>query len=443
MPFPPFLALDAFGVGRQVDIDNILLHRGRLRDQFSSELDGKIDLIMLYVLGNILAKHFNATFITNDHPIMAKNLYCNISNFPIILPAVQTFSNEQHAKSIYDCFRRTHPEETVKFVRIESLTFNFAYCAATRRKYSSLWNFRIFTDPFDRWTWLVLTAMLFIMSWLISISIRRNFFATFLSALAALLDNEMSRIVNSKLYILWLFMTLLIFDFYSGAITSQLIAPSEEALLGKFSDLEQNNFAFIFYHKIIFDSVNASATMKSHDPMVKAISKLLRNSEILEYQDFFPAFTQKSRNVATMMSWAHSMWVATQGNFAIKRVGLKKLKCHVGKELFDSGPSFIGITPPASTQLEGAFQNLVTTGIYQRWRQENNEMLHSKKVQNRTRVKSRTSVVKEETTVVALKMDGKVVTVFILWKLCLLACCLSFFYEKRNSTGKTLYCLRL
>lgn len=444
------LIIDAFGLGNQTQMEYILHHRGRIRDQFTSNLSERADFILNYVLANILAQITNTTLITNDHHLADKYSCNNSSPHSRILPIVKSFGGMLQAGNIWNCSRLhnssktnliSRPPELPLFIRNGPRAFNFAYCLDLQKTLISSWNFTIFTDPFDVWTWVVLISLLFLVSWLVSFSSQREFVPTFMSALAALLDNEMVHVQNSKLYVLWLFTTLLIFDFYSGAITSQLIVPPEETLLSRFADLERNNFTIIFNHKGLQKSVQATVHQLTSGKFIQrnAIPLILlaKNSKVMDAESgkFFPAFTSGKR-VAIIANWAHVMWYAAECNKHIAtRRSRNNKKCHVGKELLDAGPNFIAFIPPGNKRLAEAFRDLITAGIVQMWRQECDGIYHSRRVQDRVRVKTQTSIAKDETTVEALRMEGRLVTIFLLWILGLAICSILFAYEFQRKAG--------
>lgn len=88
------------------------------------------------------------------------------------------------------------PELPIFKIRYPKL-YNFVFCDTPRRKWITPWKFSIFAEPFDIWTWLALLSLLFLISLLVLISSRRDFHTMLLSAVAALLENEMSHISNS------------------------------------------------------------------------------------------------------------------------------------------------------------------------------------------------------------------------------------------------------
>lgn len=395
-----------------------------------------------FIVGDISAKYFNSTLVTFGHLtsiIYASQRYNSL--FPLMLPTVQTFGSSHQILNIWDYYY--HSRNTAELPTIfpkERLDYNFAYCSISEPIKASVWNFSIFTDPFDVWSWLVMGLLIISTSWLVSISSRINFDKAFLSVLATAVDNEMSRIYNSKLYIIWLFVSLIIVDFYSGAITSQVIAPPDELRLKKIQELDEHNYTLIFPNKIysnLFNETLVALKAKDYAPAnLGMVWRLTINSKI--YDRLSGAFVDAivNKHYATLLWWPHSMFAAALGNSEIKKDAEHSKWCTVGNDMFNIGDRYVIFTPPGSTRLGKMFAKLLTSGIPQRWNHEHYQILQSARVQDRGRVKSKMVVSKEGANIRALKLEGKTLTIFLLWIFCLVLCSISFLGEKiKNTSG--------
>lgn len=425
--------IDIFGSGNQTELEEILTLRGRLRDQYSLGFSKTQDEAVSYILGNIIASHFNATLITFGH---SQAKYYSQQNFtspyPIIIPYMTALSAEIVWKKTYNSNKTSERPTIFKRHRLDN---NFAYCSVPEQKYTSATDFTIFTDPFDVWTWLILLFHLVTVSILVSISIRQKFFTTFMSALAVLLDNEMTQVVNSKLYVLWLFITLLIFDFYSGAVTSEITAPPEEVWLTRIHQLEEHNYTLIFPDEGYFLSFKRNLEFlnreKYNPKNLKVVTRLVDKSQVFSLATgaFSSALTERAR-IATLMWWPFAMFAATRGNNdLLSKKEERKKRCVVGSELFNTGEIFVVVTPPGSSKVSGMLENLQACGIFRRWNDEYLGMLQSTRVQDRARVKSWASLAKEATTVDAIELKGKAATIFLLWWVCLVVSFICFIKE--------------
>lgn len=358
-----------------------------------------------------------------------------MTTFPQIISHVDTFGGLAEALEVWNCFYHTNTHgitELPVFVKKESPLYNFAYCSIPIKQFGSEWNFRIFTDPFDTWAWVVLLGLLILVSFAISISTHHNFLTTLFSALGALLDNEIRHITKSRLYILWLFTTLLINDFYSGAITSRVIAPADEIRLRKLADLEKNNFSIIFPHQIPSNAINVSIRVPRKSAYAREnfriLRKFMKSSTILSVRvdDSFWRTLADSENVATILGYCYALFNAGVANKLIsesRSEETRNKRCHVGQEMVDiAGERYLVFIPPGSILMARAFQILIASGIIPRWDQEAIWLMYADRVQDRAKIISRTRMAEEKFTFRTLRVEGKIVTIFLLWIVCVIVC---------------------
>lgn len=449
-PFPKFIVVDMYTTQTMIDV--ILQNYTKLTNLYNFPVPHAF--AMTYILGNILARYFNSTLIATDNPNLAHEIN---SAFPRMMGIVHVFSAGFNPRKIWKQFYvnkafKMQEHETTEFVVRDSIELNFAYCSVPKDKWNSPWDFFIFTDPFDMPTWFVLSVLLVLVTLIVSYSTGHGILKTFMSTLAALLDNEVTHIVNSKLYVLWLFMTLLIFDFYSGEITSKVTAPPEPEDMTMLSELQDHNYSIIFPYSVAADEIQFTVEQRRRMDCVnrnfEIISKLLPRSrtQSMFVGDGLHKYIARNGQVAAFATWASAMWAATRGSDYIARNKSDKLvtgkTCKIGKHLIPNGEKFVGFTPPGSTQLAKLFRRLQGSGITNRWYQESTEKLHSFRVQDRVKVKGRCSILKEPIPFKPLCMVGKAVSIFLLWVVCLTFCGLALtsellatLFNRRNTTN--------
>lgn len=272
-----------------------------------------------------------------------------------------------------------------------------------------------------------------------SISTQNGLSITFLSSLAALLDNEIGHFTNSILYILLLFTTLLIVV-YSGAIISEVIAPPEEICLTNLYELEEHNFSHIFpdHHPVraimasILKRRNRTGNRKQE---LRILEKLMKTPSVLSIRvdDSFLKTLVEAKNTASIIGYYYALWHVSNVYKYIashSSINANDKKCYVGKEMIDvAGESFVVLTPPGCVQLARGYQKLLASGLIQQWEQEAIWLMSTDRVQDRARVVSSTTFVKEATIVRVLIMEGKIATIFLLWMLCLIGCGISLCCE--------------
>lgn len=291
---------DSYRMGSQTALDFVLVHRGRLRDlhtlyDLNNTNGGLIvpDIIISCILGSLMAGFLNATLITHDHPS------ASLENLPEFMSQIEVFGGLTSTSQIWDKYysnRQLHTE-LPKLIQLASQYHNFAYCSVSQKRWESSWNFSVFTQPFHSYTWVTLCSLLLAISLTISLVSRKYFAMVFLSALAVLLNNEMTQIGNSKLFVLWLLLSVLFVNLYSGKINSHIIAPPEEVTFTSLTDLLENNYTFIFPGYLTEMGMKfkvsklAAAEFVTKD--VQVVAAMLKTSQSFDFKsmDFVNALT--------------------------------------------------------------------------------------------------------------------------------------------------------
>lgn len=450
---PKCILMNLHGIGTQASLDNILQNHGRLRDQYCCHTSLESDYVINAILLNIVASYFNASLITFGHPLVGSEM---TPPCPVIYPVVQVFGGVFSTDFVVGNFIITNNISKVieypRFVKSEQGVYNFGYCAQPRKKWDSAWDFRIFADPFDIWTWILLGCFFILVSIFVWQLTSHGFSIIFLASFSSLLGNELSLGIRSKLYLVWLFTTLHVLNLYSGAITSHVIAQPSELQFTKLAELEQENYIMIFprpgYQMAVKKSVREILNTKFVEDGISIVSRLLKKSRVYNYLnlEFSKALTELDR-LAALLWWPHALFSVASGNEYILKINsneeIRRKKCYIGKDNINLGENFLAFTPPGSDSMATMYERLLASGIEHRWRQEHFGLLMATRVQDRARVKSRTSFVKEEATTGKLKLEGKILTIFLLWIFCLIICSTAFGCEMFTNCAKCITCSRI
>lgn len=92
----------------------------------------------------------------------------------------------------------------------------------------------------------------------------------------------------------------------------------------------------------------------------------------------------------------------------------QKRKCHRDEQLAQVGEDFFIFLPPDNSRFVDLVQ-LLEAGIYQRWRQQEYGLLHSRRVQDRVRAKDSTKVLEPKVNEAPpQRLKGKILTLFFL-----------------------------
>lgn len=443
-----YLQLDFYGIDQKY-LEASLRNYGQLRDYYCLDdyVCNRITRVAHCVLTNILANAANATLIAPGHPMYEDNGF-----HAKVYPGLQQVDEESRtiAKVWSNFFSHSlPPRETPEFIQIPFLELNYVLCAVLQRKHDSIWQFSLFTDPFDFWIWMG-TLLGLILVGMIAFSGFSNkkhgaFSPELLSSLEPLLSPGVyGHAEKSLLFVLWMLICMVLVTFYSGVLTSVVISPPPEAKLETVSHLERNNYSFIFSNKIWAGIVQAisvsSLSRKQFVPQDFHFVRRILNSKALHVSPSDPEFlfelSAGSSKVAGIMMWPYAMRAASLASKLIAadmesvRRKSKNRKCYVGKKMIRAGAVYYAMTPPESILLGRTFRRLIDSGIAYRWWDEFFAMVHSTRVQDRGRVINPTQISDVDgNTFEELHMEGKTITIFLLWIGSIIICCISFGIE--------------
>lgn len=404
------------------------------------------------VVANTIAKAVNATLLSN-YQIFDPDI---LKESPSISPALQIFDvYNRTVQYIWARYRNkvvslpSKVHTMPNFVQIRPLHFQFAYCDDVRKKTDSIWNFSVFTNCFDSLTWLAIGCVFICVSFVQFASVRvvlKNMPIKVENILFTTLSPVISPSVVGNAYIsecpgtftLWLFVCVVLLNYYTGLLTSLIISPPPPDTMSEIEDLQLRNYSLISGWPNLLGALNS--TISSHflgsssfvQNDISVLKTLLEHVQVFEEPEFYKALAFSSDKVATVMGWPFALYAAATANSLLdKNMPLNKRRCFVGKELVHSGAYYYGFLPPGDhLRLRDMCIKLVEAGIFDIWADELFGLAYSPaRVQDRLRVKSPTNIVEENDEVVALKMQGKIVTIFLVWMFCILVAVIAFTRE--------------
>lgn len=397
----------------------------------------------ILVIVNILAEWANATF----HDMVVN--FANFEEKGYCHPKIQMYSTTWGNQSLgiwkVPC---SHPVETMhrtspQLIEVASAPWSFTYCSVEKKETYSVWKFNIFADPFDIWTWTLLIVSLVLVATLSTFTISGEngqgiFHQVIMSTLSVTLTlGTYALHRRSKLFLLWMGLCLIIPTFYIGVIQSTLISPPEDDVIKAFAELKENNYSLVLGESmyLLKDDVASyldSIQFSSSGEILKWLFNKVRftsDHTLVNVLGFEEGnwVTAGPWYTSHLYNWLHSQRVSVSLNPAETK---KAKRCHVGEELITMGLDFLSFNPPGHDKLAWACAGLLHSGIYKRWDDEGYALMHSERIQDRTRVKSPKIILKLETSVIhALGMKGKLVTVFLLWIVCIILCVIGLCFE--------------
>lgn len=412
----------------QADIELALAKYSRLRDCYwTYPINRRLnDMSMpLIILANILAVATNKS-LTAYLPLSSYQYSLNPTELqnPVIFPLVQSldmpYRRVNHLWSLY-YKSNLRSKFTPKFLQVSTVVSNFVYCQVPKREQIDVANFRDFTSTFDKYSWLGIllsgfgvTLVLGVKNWHICLS-------TLLTDGVVYLRRTLR---HSAVFLLWMLSSLFLRHLYSARITSILINPPEDVTLPNISSLKQENYTLLFggtTELIGSQTTYASIPFVGLSVSLKLLKDMIAKATYVNGPfEHMKALQMNGIKYATAMEWTFVIQIAELLN-AHQFVSTNK-RCYVGKELIQLGYCYFAFLPPESDKLANLFQRLVEIGVFQRWHSEYLAMSHSRRVQDRVRVKGPTKVLQNFEAYHSLSIQGKLLKVFVLWGLCLVIC---------------------
>ncbi|CAL8127417.1 unnamed protein product [Orchesella dallaii] len=365
--------------------------------------------LSLVVLKNPNFHHFNNT--------VRQKYTTELDRSPTIRPRLFARTLSRLGASAFDVSSR--------YVRVNSIDFNFIYCSTPAVKVQNIWDLKIIFHAFKRNVWAALWFNLLIYAVILSKTYRLQdmlsaVFALFTSLLSGNANFGLKHLKRSVLFTVWMLTSMLLSDYFTGSMTSLLVKPLEEDVMTKLSHLVQRNYTLIFPAILptVFQLVSVSVYGRVQSDYSERVNlpfqqttdmgmlhKILGRNETynkLGTGIFLQEIYYGARK-ATLGPWPYCMLIYNRvmGFIKIKQLSQKRKNrivrhCHIGKELIPSGGLFWGFFPPSNQKLMETFQTFQEAGIHSYWITEFYGMGFANKVQERSKIKSPTSIAVEE-----------------------------------------------
>ncbi|CAL8108395.1 unnamed protein product [Orchesella dallaii] len=337
--------------------------------------------------------------------------------------------------------------------RSPDMNYNFAYCASP--SFKSVLNYDILLQPFTTkvWTSLLLALVLSTFALLRKIS-AREIISTFLSlsstlVLMAVIFDKNIRLKRSALFVSWMYVAIVLSNFYTGILTSLLVKPVEEKTFGELKDLIGNNFSAIFPKYLptqllaIKDQLELQGEAKNdeirpkHTTLVESLRILVGHNpderNLLE-----PNFTEALAfhpKTTIFAPWPFAIMGRNKAQALIKASTVThkskfKRSCYIGKKLESATPALLcAFYPPGVEKLYHTYQIFVQAGIYFMYLNEFSAMNYASRVQDRLKVKSETVLAPDEDNQFEPMEVAQALRILLLLIILLAICSVCFGFE--------------
>ncbi len=400
----------------------------------------------------ITDKYFETANISNHNCI---NFYPNVWTFPEAPYSLQKIFRHKSSQKNQSSRQISNSEVTI--IPIPQFDFNFVYCDAPKLRREVPWNIESLYYVFKSNVWLLILLSIFgVMTALKFIANQATFSETAFVTLGLIfpdgidLENKFKRI---PLLYFWIFACFNLSNHYSAIITSTVISPPKERSFSFLSDIAKNNFTLLLDSKVSFQIVNTSVRNQVDD--------YGNNSDIVALNGALENFVTKVRLLSLEVHSGSgerkgAQLLASKGKFYLVHMWQfvltyfdevnnlfgsitphkRPVHCYLGKRLVPSGAMYMLFVSPGTGnkhKLKRTFFLLMDSGIYLYWRKEYIQLVHSMRVQDRSKVISSTKVVYdfEDVVISPLLLEGKISSVFFLWFVCMTGICFPIFlFEK-------------
>lgn len=428
------------------DLEKVRILRGQMRD-YHQDISWVGVWDILGVLMDAIASGVNATLIAKDHrnfeAISFSSASWMESKHPTVFPETWLFDEEDRTVEYiwrkYFNLSKYHATKMPKILHKDTMFHNFVYCGIKETKSDSNWSFNFLTNPIDTGTWLFINFVIVVISLMNYLGDGRqaSFLKHLLTAISPLVQSGVYRFAkhHSGVFILWMFGSITVANWYIGDMTSQVIKPPPDKVITTWKELQSNNYTLIFFQKFprnvisnVVDSSIQNGNRQNHVTVAKQmLSKSILHETSNPYEDWLwysHTFSMGADKVAALQEWHwaihHVGWAEDYiGKHYDRNSKEKKRKCHVGAELIRSGEKFVIFLPPGADQLGRIYERLAASGIVEWWYREMTSGSGGRgalRAQEWIRVKGKTTIVHMDGSVyAALKLRGKVAAVVLVW----------------------------
>lgn len=336
-------------------------------------------------------------------------------------------------------------------IKSDSHDLNFVVCEYPEWEQVSVWDFSIFFKFSEPRNFCLIATVIFLISITAFSSGQKGFQLAFFATIRNMISlghGQKQAKIRSGLLILWVLSMVLLAPLYFGDIASKIIIPAAEKRMTEFFDLKKHNYSVINPDNILTDLFNdvvkSLEEVRKPSPGVLTFGNLIRQAVNRTFVDN-KVFHSLARNHETIIfGWPITLSLMNRGNIVMTTFTEKDTKkCYVGQKLVKFGDSFHTFLPPGHVEIAKVFANLEHAGIVQRWIYEYQAAFFSDRVQNRGKFKSPTNVMEEREPPENLKLEGKTITIFLLWATCIVVSIQCFVCEMALHLILSLYILIL
>lgn len=401
---------------QQNSVNKILRTYQQIRDLNRSHgnFDRFVTHAPFFFLLNIIAVAFNSTLVVPSglrDTCNGTKRTVSIIDYITSTQSILNFISQRHNKSIKGVLFNL-PEDTL----------NFAYCQHRKKSEHDASPLGIFKSTAESVVWLCLGFSIIFTGISMKMEFSRDFSLIILTTLSVLLSPGTSGFRStSKLFVLWMFASLIFVTYYSGSLTSVVTRPSPDLRFVNVEELQANNYSFILTGPLIrnllkekIQGLSSRLTVNQNES--GEIKKLFQTSFLFRsYNRTWHDWLLGSRRFASFGYSQVSLNVANLVKESLTGKDVNRIRCYVGQQVELTESAYFLVSSPEIKRLGGIIESFVEAGLVHFLMKEFLEIFAYNRVQDRSRSISLTKVVEDVETPKPLNAtDGKVASVFIL-----------------------------
>lgn len=215
-------------------------------------------------------------------------------------------------------------------------------------------------------------------------------------------------------------MCLILVTYYSGSLTSVVIHPTRDYRMTRIGNLRGGNFSLILRYDLAAVVKNLVKMSGYRTEAGEILSPLINSSKVAPSEDALAEMITTMERHIFIALWPPTIQATNLAEAYMSNNHIYDKKCYVGEQLFFHQNMFIVMSPPNSLKLGGIVTLMMESGIYAVWFNEYVGISASLRVQERSKMLSRTKLLEEKVQPKALKLlEGKVKNILFLWITCL------------------------
>lgn len=294
--------------------------------------------------------------------------------------------------------------QTPVLIKVEPAFENFVYCMERIKETDSL---SFFVTSFDIYTWICLILAFMLVKLVKSIDKAWN------------ISSMQKRIEVSIIF--WnLILDIFLMNLYSSGFTGTLTVPSPDREFASLTELSREGFVLVKVEHF-WDPTSRYKARKDHDHEddIKSALFLDKSSIHTGFLEYFGLVDGNKgfKRFCCIFQWSWAIRNVHTLNQCIAKDGLeRKRKCYLGMKTLDPISQYFAFQGPLAGKIGKAFQNLIQSGIYQRWDEEYVSLLHSVDVKDRLKVVSPTKIKNDvEGEYYPLRIEGSMTNIFCIF----------------------------